>query len=188
MRWAISVTEVREVSGVMKQLAMAIFLCSLSLQALAQEATQAYTSDGRRVMLNTDGTWDYFEVGSSDPGNSAVLRVTEVYEMDDACRVQFQLTNNLGYRISSLVPRLAVHNMDDIVYTERSLSYSAVKPTDSKWKSVQFTGLGCRDISRVVVFDASRCKMGEIDQFNEEKGECLSRIYVEPSDLINIIK
>jgi hypothetical protein len=39
-----------------------------------------------------------------------------------------------------------------------------------------------------VVFDASRCKMGEIDQFNEEKGECLSRIYVEPSDLINIIK
>ena len=175
-------------SGVMKRLAVAIFLFSLSVPALAQEATQAYTSDGRRVMLNSDGTWDYFEVDSSDPGNSAVLRVTEVYEMDDACRVQFQLTNNLGYRISSLVPRLAVHNMDDIVYTERSLSYSAVKPTDSKWKSVQFTGLGCRDISRVVVFDASRCKMGEIDQFNEEKGECLSRIYVEPSDLINIIK
>lgn len=181
-------TEVREVSGVMKHLAMAIFLFSLSVQAFAQMVTQAYTSDGRRVVLDSDGTWEYLEVGQSDPDNSAVLRVTEVYEMDDACRVQFRLTNNLGYRISSLVPRLAVHNMDDIVYTERSLSYSAVKPTDSKWKSVQFTGLGCRDISRVVVFDASRCKMGEIDQFNEEKGECLSRIYVEPSDLINIIK
>jgi len=30
--------------------------------------------------------------------------------------------------------------------------------------------------------------MGEIDQFNEEEGECLSHIFVEPSDKINISK
>ena len=69
-------TEVREVSGVMKHLAMAVFLFSLSLQALAQVSTQAYTSDGRRVLLDSDGTWEYLEVGSSDPDNSAILRVT----------------------------------------------------------------------------------------------------------------
>ena len=172
----------------MKYLAIAVVLLSLCLPSFAQNVTQAYTADGRRVLLNNNGTWEYLEVESGEPENSAVLSVTEVYEMEGACRVQFRLTNNLGYRISSLVPRLAVHNQDDIVYTERSLSYSAIKPTDSKWTSVQFTGLGCKDISRVVVFDASRCKMGEIDQFNEEKGQCLERIFVAPSDLLNLTK
>jgi hypothetical protein len=30
--------------------------------------------------------------------------------------------------------------------------------------------------------------MGDIDQFNEEEGQCLARVHVEPSDLINISK
>ena len=30
--------------------------------------------------------------------------------------------------------------------------------------------------------------VGDIDMFNEEDGQCLSHIYVEPSDLIDISK
>ena len=98
------------------------------------------------------------------------------------------MQNNLGYRISSLVPRLAVRNQEGILYTTRSLSFTALKPTKAKYTFVQFSGIGCRDISQVQVFDASRCKMGEIDQFNEMPGQCLSRIYVQPSDLINFTR
>jgi hypothetical protein len=40
----------------------------------------------------------------------------------------------------------------------------------------------------IKVIDASRCRMGDIDQWNEEEGECFSHLYIEPSDLINISK
>lgn len=158
---------------------------SLAMQAVAQSGTFAFTPDGKRILLNGDQTWEYAQLATGEPDNSAVLEVTEVVEMDDACRLQVRMQNNLGYRISSLVPRLAVYNQDDILYTTRSLSFTALKPTKAKYTFVQFTGIGCRDISQVLVFDAGRCKMGEIDQFNEEPGQCLSRIYVQPSDLIN---
>lgn len=170
----------------MKQVALILLFLSLSLQATAQSGVIAVTNDGRQVLLKSNQTWEYVQTESSGPETSAVLEVTEVVEMDDACRLQVKLQNNLGYRISSLVPRLAVSNMDDVLYTTRSLSFTAIKPTKAKYVYVQFSGIGCRDISEVLVFDASRCKMGEIDQFNEEPGQCLSRIYVEPSDLINI--
>jgi len=172
----------------MKQLLLAVFLLSLSLELAAQSGVYAVTGDGRRVLLNADNTWEYAQVESRDPESSAILSVTEVVEMDTACKLQVKLENKLGYRISSLVPRLSVRNQDGVVYMERSLSFTSIKPTDSKYTEVQFTGIGCRDISQVWVSDASRCKMGEIDQFNEEAGQCLSHIYVEPSDLINISK
>ena len=48
--------------------------------------------------------------------------------------------------------------------------------------------IGCHEMSLVKVVDAARCRMGDIDQWNEEEGQCLSHIYVEPSELINISK
>jgi hypothetical protein len=170
----------------MKQLAITLLLMLMSLGAAAQSGIIAVTADGRQVLLSSNQRWEYVQLEASGPDNSAVLEVTEVVEMDDACRLQVRLQNNLGYRISSLVPRLRVTNQDGVVYSSRSLSFTAIKPTKAKYVFVQFSGIGCRDISEVLVFDASRCKMGEIDQFNEEPGQCLSRIYVEPSDLINI--
>lgn len=172
----------------MKQLLPAVFLLSLSFNVAAQSGNYAFTNDGKRVLLKPDQTWEYVQLESKGPEDSAVLSVTEVVEMDTACRLQIKLLNSLGYRINSLVPRLSVRNADGIVFTTKSLSYSAVRPTEVKYTNVQFSGIGCRDISQVWVSDASRCKMGEIDQFNEKEGECLSHIYVEPSDLINISK
>ncbi len=172
------------VNWYMKHLTLALLLLSLAFQAGAQ-GTYAFTSDGKRVLLKSDQSWEYAQLELGNPESSAVLEVTEVVEMDDACRLQIKMQNNLGYRISSLVPRLAVYNQDDILYTTRSLSFTALKPTKAKYTFVQFTGIGCRDISQVLVVDAGRCKMGDIDQFNEEPGQCLSHIYVQPSDLIN---
>lgn len=172
----------------MKQLALILSILMLSLEVSAQSGTYAFTSDGRRVLLKSDQSWEYAPAGADSPENSAVLSVTEVVEMDDACRFQFRLQNNLGYRISALVPRLAIRNQEGVVYDTKSLSFTAIKPTMSKYTEVQFTGIGCHEMSQVVVFEASRCKMGNIDPFNEEEGQCLGHIFVEPSDLINISK
>ena len=172
----------------MKQFAPFIVIFMLSLEASAQANIHAFTSDGRRVLLKSNQTWEYIQTESDEPENSAVLSVTEVVEMDTACRFQIRLQNNLGYRISALVPRLSVLNQDGIVFDSKSISFTAIKPTKAKYTYVQFTGLGCHEMSQVMVSEASRCKMGEIDPFNEEPGQCLSHIYVEPSDLINISK
>jgi hypothetical protein len=172
----------------MKQLYLFAAALMLSLPLSAAPDIHAFTSDGRQVLLKDNNTWSYVESGQGDPSKSAVLTVTEVVEMGDACKFQFRMQNNLGYRISTLVPRLAVKNLDGIIYETKSVSFTSIRPTKAEYTEVQFTGIGCHEMQQVTVFDASRCRMGDIDQWNEEQGQCLSHIYVEPSQLINITK
>jgi hypothetical protein len=167
-----------------------ILLMSLVAHAQPQADTdiRAVTLDGRQVLLKPDSTWEFIEVEGGDPSISAVLSVTEVWDMQKACKIQFRLQNNLGYKISNLVPRMSVQNKDGVIYDTKSISFSSIKPTNAKFTDVQFSGIGCHEIAQVKVFDAARCNMGEIDQWNEEEGECLSLLYVEASPLINISK
>src|SRR5262245_31998919 len=77
---------------------------------------KAVTSDGRQVLLKTDHTWEFIEYKSGDPSSSAVLTVMRVWEMQDACKIQFRLQNNLGYPIGALVPRFSVQNREGVLY------------------------------------------------------------------------
>ena len=174
----------------MKQLVLIALCLLVHFQANAHDGPdlQALTFDGRKVILKTDHTWDFFEPEIGDPATSAVLTVTKVWEMQDACRFQFRLQNNLGYKISTLVPRLSVHNQDGIIYDSKSISFTTIKPTKREYTEVQFDGIGCHEMAKVKVIDAARCRMGDIDQWNEEEGQCLGLLYVEPSELINISK
>jgi hypothetical protein len=163
-------------------------LASVPARAEEEEVINAVTVDGRRVLLNSDNTWEFVQSAAQDPATSAVLTVTRVWEMDQACKLQFRLQNNLGYRISALVLRMTVQNQDGVIYDTKSISFASIKPTDDQFKEMQFSGIGCHAISHLKVFDAARCRMGEIDQWNEEEGECLSHVFIEPSNEINISK
>jgi len=161
----------------------------LLASALARAGTDigALADDGRRVLLHSDGTYDFVEApAGKDPETSAVLSVTEVTELHSACRLEFKMQNNLGYRIDSLVPKLAVFKHPNIRYENSSVSFNAIKPTDYKLDTVQLNGIGCHESAHIQVYDASRCHMGDIDKWNEEEGQCLSHIYLEPTDLIDI--
>lgn len=174
----------------MKQLMLIalILLLGLETRAHAESELTAVTVDGRRVLLKSDHTWDFIEFVQGDPSNSAVLTVTRIWEMQDACKLQFRLQNNLGYKIGALVPRFTVQNKDGVVYESPSISFQSIKPTKNKYTEIQISGLGCHEISQMKLIDAARCRMGEIDQWNEKDGECLSHIYLEPSQQINITK
>ncbi|MEZ5503403.1 MAG: hypothetical protein R3E50_12420 [Halioglobus sp.] len=153
-----------------------------------QPDLRAITPDGQQVLLKSDHTWEFVELEPGDPSNSAVLSVVSVREMQDACGLDFRLLNNFGAKIHSLVPRISVYNKEGVLFDSASLSFASLRPTQDKYTKIQFTGIGCRDISSVRVTDAAHCRMGEIDMFNEKEGECLSHIYVEPSQDINISK
>jgi hypothetical protein len=152
------------------------------------EGIEVVTPDGRRVLLRNDNTWEYIQVEQGDPSKSALMEVANIKELRNACNVGLRLTNNLGYKIKSLVPSFSAYTRDGILYNTVTTAFSSIKPTRDQYRQIQFIGLRCRDIEHIVVGGAGHCSMGPMDKFNEAEGECLSHIYVQASDLINISK
>ncbi|MFT4613330.1 MAG: hypothetical protein ACI9NT_000468 [Bacteroidia bacterium] len=169
-------------------LVVLLLLPALLAAAHDEPKLEATTHDGRDVILLEDHTWSFLEYEPGDPEKSAVLTILKVVEMDDACRLEMHLQNNLDFKIRSLVPRFSVFNQRGVLFEAKSKGFSAIKTTKDQYGNLQFSGIGCRDISRIKIHGAARCTMGAIDMFNEEEGECLDHLYVVPTDLINISK
>ena len=166
------------------------FICFIALVFCYKAAadTEAVTKDGRRVILKDDKTWDYMQPEEGDPSISAVISVTNVEDTSSACKLGLRLQNNLGYRIKSLVPTFSAYKAGGLRFESVSKGFSSIKPTRDLYREIQFHGIGCGQIDYVLVHDADQCNMGQIDKYNNEKGECLSKIFVEPSELIDIRK
>jgi hypothetical protein len=153
-----------------------------------KEGIEVVTPDGRHVLLRHDNTWEYIQVEQGEPTKSALIEVANIRELRNACNVGLRLTNNLGYKIKSLVPSFSAYTSDGVRYETVSKAFSTIKPTRDQYRQIQFIGLRCREIDRIIIHGAGHCSMGPMDKFNEAEGECLSHIYVQASDLINISK
>ena len=189
-----------------------IFVCLASAQANAEQNTGAgaatdagskdvtvtvtrtsegvivITPDGRRVLLRDDHTWEVIEAEQGDAASSAVITVANVRGLRNACKVGLRLENKLGYNIKSLIPSFSAHTTKGVLYETVSKAFSSIKPTRDQYQQIQFIGINCEGIGHIRVHGADHCSMGPMDKFNEEEGECLSHIYVQPSELIKIIK
>lgn len=152
------------------------------------EGVVVITPDGRRVLLRDDHTWEVLEVDQGDASASAVITVANVRGLRNACKVGLRLHNNLGYNIKSLIPSFSAHTAKGVAYETVSKAFSSIKPTRDQYQQIQFIGITCEEIGHIRVHGAEHCSMGSIDKFNEAEGECLSHIFVQPSELIKIIK
>lgn len=152
------------------------------------EGIEVIAPDGRHVLLRNDNTWEYIQVEQGSPSESALIEVANIKELSNACRVGLRLTNNLGYKIKSLVPSFSAYTRDGILYNTVTTAFSSIKPTSDQYRQLQYIGLRCQDIDRIVVGGAGHCSMGPMDKFSQAEGECLSHIYVQASDLIDISK
>lgn len=152
------------------------------------EGVVVVTPDGRRVLLRNDHTWEVIEAGLGDPSTSAVISVANTRGLRNACKVGLRLENHLGYNIKSLIPSFSAYTTDGILFETVSKAFSSIKPTKNQYQQIQFIGITCEDIGHVRVHGAEHCSMGQMDKFNETEGECLSHVYVQASDLINITK
>lgn len=169
-------------------LALSLVLTSNAVARHDGGELQGITDDGRRVILKENHKWQFVEVVRGDPETSAVLTILKVEELDTACRMELHLANNLSMKIVHLVPRFGIYNLEGVLFDSASKSFANIKPGRDKYSSIQFHGIGCHQISKIKVYDAARCRMGDIDIWNEEEGQCLSRLYLTPTDLINISK
>ncbi len=153
-----------------------------------REGIEVVSPDGRHVLLRDDHTWEYLEVEQLPADESAVLSVVNIKELSNACDVGFRLTNNLPYRIKSLVPSFSVYNRDQVLFDTQSKSFNSIKPTRSQYQRVRFIGITCPEISHIRLLGADRCTMGPFTKFDSGDGECLKRVYVQESDLIKVLK
>ena len=153
-----------------------------------KEGVEVVTPNGRHILLKDDYTWEYIEVEHLAAEESAVLEVVNIKEHGSTCDIGFRLTNNLPYKIKSLVPRFSAYNKDQVKYETLSKSFNSIKPTRSQYQKVRFIGISCSDISHIKLHGADRCTMGPFTKFDSGEGECLKQVYVQESELIKVIK
>jgi endonuclease YncB( thermonuclease family) len=152
------------------------------------EGIEVVTPNGRHVLLKNDHTWQYIELEQLPAEESAVLDVVNVKELSNACDIGFRLTNNLPYKIKSLVPSFSAYTRDQVLFDTQSKSFNSIKPTRSQYQKVRFIGIICPEISHVKLLGADRCTMGPFTKFDSGEGECLKRIHIRDNDLIKVLK
>src|SRR5262245_30006028 len=103
---------------------------------------EARSSDGRRVLLNLNGTWHYAENDVAnepkDDGARALLQLVKRIERGNNCRFELRLVNSLSYEIKSLVPYYSAYKADGVIYDSVSgdSSFGFLKPGDSQLRQV----------------------------------------------------
>jgi len=173
-------------------------LLALGVVPVAQADMELPTPDGRKVLLKDDGTWRY--VGAKDASAAATqdgkdtkveqasLQLEDRTPFGPNCRVTLTMTNTLPYEIVQIVPYFAAYRSNGVMHQSLGRGFQNVRPTDSKTRVVEFVGIPCDDITRIQVVGGDRCEMGELSKFTPDKGVCLARIRVVPSNKLTFEK
>ena len=166
-------------------------------------AMELTAPDGRRVLLEDNGTWRYVDEAAAakpeapaTPAAQAELLLERREEVPAGCRFEFGLINMLGYEIRMLVPEFTVYRRPDtkdagqtddgvgVAYASRTIDFGPLRPGDRNRRGVVFGGIRCAEIAALRVGGADRCVMGDLTKFSDVKGECLARLKLQPTTLM----
>ena len=181
---------------------LAMAAMGLVLAGAARAAVEATTPDGRRVLLEDNGTWRYVdtpaaaEQASGDsaaaqpakPPAQAELFLQGRADEPAGCRFEMGMVNTLGYEIRMLTPEFTVYRDGSVAYSARTVDFGPLRPGDRNLRRVLFGGIACGEIAALRVGGGDRCVMGELTKFSDVKGECLARIRLRPSELLTFEK
>jgi hypothetical protein len=161
--------------------------------------------DGRRILLKDDGTWRYLDdkpVAAAEPAASAAsepaadapppptaeLGVVRKTDTSAGCQFDLRLSNTLPFQVRSLVPEFAAVRPSGVTYSTQMTAFIRVKPGDAQTRSVRFAGIPCGEIELLRVQGGDRCEVGDLERFTPEKGVCLARLKLVPTDLVRFEK
>jgi hypothetical protein len=179
-----------------KHIGLLMTLAALGLPTQAQADMELKTPDGRSVLLKDDGTWRYRDApdakgnGGDKPASTelARLQLDALTRFGPNCRVTFTMTNKLPYEIIQLVPYFSAFRAGGALHESLGVGFQNVRPASSRTRTVDFNGIVCEDIARIQVVGGDRCEMGELSKFTPDKGVCLARVQVAPSQLLTFEK
>ncbi len=157
-------------------------------QAMAAEF-EVTGPDGRRILLKDDNTWSYVVKKADDKSAAQVLlRVERKEELANGCRYVLRMVNNLPYLIQSLVPEFSAYKASGVMYETVFKAFQNLKPTQTQFRDIQFSGVPCSEIARVQVVGADRCDMGDLQIHSPVRGQCLARVQLEESEVVRFTK
>jgi len=163
-----------------------LWLCILAGLTLA--ATVVVTKDGKRVRLNDDFTWEYIDTQETGVEPQISLNVVSKATQRGNCVLGIMLQNDAPYPILNFVPQFEAHIKDDVIFDNVFMSFQNIKPTLNQYQEVVFKRVACEEITRIVVHGGDRCNMEDLTRYSTDKGACLQRVKVLPSNLIEIAK
>ena len=127
-------------------------------------------------------------VTTSSSPNQAVLSLHVKKSYADACMFGLTLTNTLPYKIKDVAFRFTIYLRSGVQYNQLTRNFFDLNPTDRQYRELTFNGVKCDELARFEVSDAGRCTMGDLTRFTAQPGDCIKRIEVAPSPLINFVK
>ena len=175
----------------MKRFALALSLLLVTGSAAAADL-QAVTTDGRKVLLHSDNTWEYLDATSAENDEAELekllLTLRRVDDSGTSCKIAVRLQNRSRYLVTSLVPQFTAYNKDDISLITVFEDFLAIKPTYYQDAEITFRAVKCDNISSVRVHGGDKCTMDDMTRFSYDKGDCLKRVKVIASDLLKFMK
>jgi len=163
--------------------------CVFCVATVAAEVITATTADGRSVRLYEDNTWEFAasidETTEEEAEPGLVLTIENKREMPHGCRFGLRLSNNSQYRLGTIVPQVSVYKSGDVRFDSRVVGFQGIKPTESQYKDVEFSGITCDEIAALRVLSADHCNIGELNEYSQIEGACLAQLQLVPSDIIS---
>lgn len=164
-----------------------VFSALLATQAAAD--IEATTKDGRKVLLDDNGTWHYLlETDQEQAPKMAELVLEHRQALPHGCRLGLRMTNHMESQIRTLVLRFTAFKQGDIPFETVSRGYSFIKPTTDQYQEIQFRGITCDEIDKVQVRAAHNCHVGELTKYSASEERCLELVDVKASELVTLFK
>ncbi|MCG6941284.1 MAG: hypothetical protein LJE69_08535 [Thiohalocapsa sp.] len=126
----------------------------------------------------------------TDTGRKAVVvSINMKKAFPDACLLGMTFTNNLDIKVTNLSIRLTAYIRGNVKYDAVTRNFTEVKPTESQYREVTFTQIGCNEIDYIGITDPGRCAIGEdMNRFTAQPGDCAKFVDVAVSPLIMVRK
>lgn len=175
-----------------------VVLSSCIMIGVAQNCIADFSAvapDGRKILLRDNGTWVYDQPADGKApaadkagAEQALLSLEKVVKYGPNCRFELKLVNTLPYEIVQIVPYFSAYRASGAMHQSIGAGFQHVRPTASRNRVVEFNGIDCEDIVRIQVTGGDRCEMGDLTKFSADKGQCLERIGLAPSNLLPFAK
>jgi hypothetical protein len=129
-----------------------LLISGIALSPAALADFELTGPDGRRILLQQNGTWRYVEEKGREQGadntKNLLLVLERKVERDRSCRFAVRLTNNLPYEGQNIVPSYSAYRANGRIYDTVSAgsAFVSLKPGDTQAREFEFFGIPYRDI------------------------------------------
>ena len=150
--------------------------------------------DDQQISLETDQPNRHVDnsdrTGSAVGGNieQATLFVDRKMERGNSCNFTLRLRNTTSFRIRNVVPQFSAIIQNNVVFATISAEFFEIGPSSEQERTIRFRGISCGKILGLKVHGANNCRMGSLNRSTATSLECLRRIRISESTVVNVFK